>query len=460
MKKTHLHIILVLFLLNTASALADYPIFYQRYTADPWGLEYKGRLYLFCSHDTYDPKKGYGYFMNDITCISTDDMKNWTDHGEVFHVKDSKWGATLSWAPSVVYKGGEFYLYYGNGSDGIGVAVSDSPTGQFVDNNKGPLVDRNTPGVLPGGGPWGMWCFDPSVLVDEGQVYMYFGGSDPSNSRIIKLKDNMVEADGAAVKANTPGFFEGSYVHKYKGKYYYSYAGHYFSTPANIEYVMSDNPISGFGNPGLILPNPPVNDDFNNHHSIFQFKGDWYITYHNRQVAHENGIADKRAREYMRNVCIDRLYYNEDGTIRKVTITRDGLKQLKYINPYTRNEAETMAKGLGINTRAISGSNRAVDSIDNGDYLKIRGVNFSSGAKLFKAVVASVNKGGEIEICLDSLNGRLLGTCLVNGTGSWQNRNTKSCKVANVKGIHDLYLKFRGVNGSLFDLDWWAFEKK
>ena len=74
-----------------ASGASDYPLFWQRYTADPWGIEHGGRLYLFCSHDTYDPARGYGYFMNDITCISTDDLKNWTDHGEVFRAADSKW---------------------------------------------------------------------------------------------------------------------------------------------------------------------------------------------------------------------------------------------------------------------------------------------------------------------------------------------------------------------------------
>ena len=84
--------LLFLFLCIGHSAKADYPIFWQRYTADPSGIEYNGRLYLFCSHDTYNAERGYGYFMNDITCISTDDMKNWTDHGEVFHAKDSKWG--------------------------------------------------------------------------------------------------------------------------------------------------------------------------------------------------------------------------------------------------------------------------------------------------------------------------------------------------------------------------------
>ena len=75
---------LLLFASFASISKADYPLFWQRYTADPWGIEYNGRLYLFCSHDTYSPQRGYGYFMNDITCISTDDLKNWTDHGEVF----------------------------------------------------------------------------------------------------------------------------------------------------------------------------------------------------------------------------------------------------------------------------------------------------------------------------------------------------------------------------------------
>lgn len=457
--------ILLLVLLNIANTIkADYPVFWQRYTADPWGIEYNGRLYLFCSHDTYDSQRGYGYFMNDITCISTDDMKNWTDHGEVFSAKDSKWGANMTWAPCIVYKDKKFYLYYGNGLSGIGVAVSDSPTGPFVDNNNAPLVDQNTPGVQPGNGHWGMWCFDPSVLVDDdGQVYMYFGGSDPANSRIIKLKDNMVEVDGAAVKPNTPGFFEASFVHKYNGKYYYSYAGHYFSYPANIEYVMSDKPMEGFSNPGLILPNPPVNDDFNNHHSIFEFKGNCYIAYHNRKVAYENGEMDKKAREYMRSVCLDRLYYNEDGTIQKVEITEDGLKQLKYVNPYMRNEAETMAKGMGINTQAKKeGTNeRIVNSIDNGDYIRIRGVDFGKkGASGFSACIASGATGkGTMEIRLDGLDGELAGTLSVSNTGGWDQWRILKTKVDKIKGIHDVYLIFRGDESELFRMDYWSFTK-
>lgn len=475
--------LLFLFLCIGHSAKADYPIFWQRYTADPSGIEYNGRLYLFCSHDTYNAERGYGYFMNDITCISTDDMKNWTDHGEVFHAKDSKWGAKMTWAPCVVHRNGKFYLYYGDAnSGGIGVAVSDLPTGPYIDNHDRPVVGMDTPGVLlydennrciknkkgvpgaiSGSENWGMWCFDPCVFVDDdGQAYMYFGGAHPDNSRIIKLKENMTEVDGSAVKPNTPGFFEASFVHKYRGKYYFSYAGHYFGKPANIEYVMSDKPMEGFRNPGVILPNPPVNDGFNNHHSIFQFKGEWYIAYHNRKVAYENNEQDQRSREYMRSVCIDRLFHNEDGTVQTVEVTRDGLEQLKNVDPYRRNEAETMAKGYGIDTefKARGCSDRIVTSIHNGDYLKIRGVDFKNGgASKFAASLSALKGSGWVEIRLEGVDGLLIGTLPVSSTGSWGKWQTMTTDVKHLGGVYDLYLVFKGEEGELFRMDYWSFTK-
>jgi arabinoxylan arabinofuranohydrolase len=446
------------------TVLADYPIFYQRYTADPYAVVYNGRLYIYCSHDTYDVKRGYGYFMNDITCISTCDMKNWTDHGEVFKASDSKWGAKQSWAPCVIRRNGLFYMYYGNANGGgIGVATSKDPTGPFIDNHDHPVVGLDTPGVSPGSGTWGMWCFDPGIIVDDkNQAYLYFGGGDPANSRIIKLKDNMYESEGTAVHPNTPGFFEASFVHRYNGKYYYSYAGHHFSYPANIEYVMSDKPMSGFGEPGLILPNPPDNDGFNNHHSIVCFKGHWYIVYHNRTLAIENGETDKRAREYMRSVAIDQLFYNPNGTIRKVEITRDGLKQLLTVNPYVCNEAETMAREKGINTKQIKtgNNNRAVCSISNGDYTEVRGVNFGNrGASTFTVCLNSTITDGAVEARLDSLKGPAIAVAAFKAdehAGHWQQVKSKS---KNVRGTHNVYFVFRCTKDDDFLFDSWRFSK-
>jgi arabinoxylan arabinofuranohydrolase len=390
--------------------------------------------------------------MNDITCISSDDLKNWTDHGEVFNApKDSSWGAQYSWAPVVVYRNNKFYMYYGNSAGSIGVAVSDSPTGPFKDTGKGPLVSGSTPGV---NATSGMWIFDPGVFVDDdGQAYLYFGGNGEGNTRVIKLGNDMVSTIGSATKITAPAFLEDSWIHKYKGKYYYSYSTDWSKGAPTIDYMMSDNPITGFQYKGTVLPQPPENGN-NNHHAIFTYKGNWYIAYHNRTVAKENGVDPG----VERNVCLDQLYYNTDGTMKKVDITKDGLPQLKYVNPYYKNTAVNMNNEHGIETEKCSEGELNVSNIENGDWMKVRGVDFGDGAASFEARVASATSGGNIELRLDSPTGTLVGTCAVQGTSGWQNWATKTCTVSGAKGIHDLYLKFTGGSGYLFNISWWQFK--
>lgn len=98
-----------------------------------------------------------------------------------------------------------------------------------------------------------------------------------------------------------------------------------------------------------------------------------------------------------------------------------------------------------------------VGFIDHGDYLKIKNVNFGSGAAAFEARVASAGNGGNIELRLDSPTGTLAGTCAVQNTGGWQSWVTKTCTVSGASGTHDLYLKFTGGSGYLFNLNWWKF---
>ena len=442
----------LLTVLMPQKSFADYPIFSQRYTADPTAIEYNGRLYIYCSHDVDVTPGQNTYNIPDITCISTDDLKNWTDHGEVFNAsKDSSW-ANKTWAPSVVYRNNKFYLYYGNGGNGIGVAVSDSPTGPFKDPLKGPLVSTNTPGVLPANN---MWLFDPGVFIDDdGQAYMYFGGNGASNIRVIKLGNDMISTVGSAMTMTAPRFFEAAYMHKYKGKYYFSYASDYSQGASKIEYMMSDSPTSGFTYKGVILPQPPDNFNNNNHHSIVQFKGNWYCVYHNRTVSKSRGVDTN----YQRNVCIDQLFYNSDGTIKQVVPTVDGLPQLKYVDPYVENLAVTMHKENGIETEECSEGGRNVGFIENGDWIQVKGVDFgSSGAKGFEARVASDTNGGKIEIRLDSVTGKLIGTLNVPSTGGWQKWVTEKCDVSGVTGVHDVFFRFTGGSGYLLNFSKWKF---
>lgn len=204
MKRIYLLIIQII-LIGLSNVFADYPIVGYRYIADPGAIVHNGRVYVYCSNDDDNEPSGTNYDMHSIVCVSSSDLKNWTDHGVVFDVpRDASW-STKSWAPSPAYKDGKFYLYFGNGGSAIGVGVSDSPTGPFVDPVGRNIADGSTPGVQPS---TNMWLFDPMTFIDDdGQAYMYFGGNGDDNLRVIKLNDDMVSLDGSASRFNVPDFF-------------------------------------------------------------------------------------------------------------------------------------------------------------------------------------------------------------------------------------------------------------
>src|SRR5262249_5565114 len=151
---------------------------------------------------------------------------------------------------------------------------------------------------------------------------------------------------------------------------------------------------------------------------------------------------------YQRSVAIDRMNYNADGTIQQVTITKDGLTQLKRVNPYLTNEAETMAQESGINTEACSEGGRDVTLINTGDWTRVRGVDCGAGATSLDVRVASAGSGGNIEVRLDGSSGALVGTCAVAGTGGAQTWTTRSCAISGAIGVHDVYFKFTGGAGN------------
>src|SRR6185437_10303518 len=127
------------------------------------------------------------------------------------------------------------------------------------------------------------------------------------------------------------------------------------------------------------------------------------------------------------------------------------------LNPYVRQEAETFAWESGIETGASSEGGMNLGWIENGDYVKVKGVAFGTGAGSFSARVASATSGGRIEVRLDGASGLVVGTCNVPGTGGWQAWTTVSCSVSGATGTHDLFLRFAGGSGFLLNLNWWQF---
>lgn len=428
--------------------MADYPLVSNRYLADPSPLVTKDRVYIYCSNDDESPVEG-SYNIPNVVCVSSSDMKNWTDHGSVFRAADDTSWAKKTWAPAAIERNGKFYLYFGNGGGNIGVVAADSPTGPFKDVLGKPLIEHGTPGVQPAKN---MWLFDPGVFIDDdGQAYIYFGGNGDDNVRAAKLKEDMVTLDGEVIKMKAPNFFEAAWVWKKDGKYFFSYS----TTPRaemRIDYMTGDSPTS-FEYAGIVADQPPINNN-NNHAAEFEFKGHWYHVYHNRIVAKEAGIPTG----FRRNLALEEFFYDGDGKIRKVEYTTDGVKQLGHVDPFKRVEAETFFAQSGIETEKSSAGGMCLTELESGDWVRVKGVDFGgTGAKRFAAKVASATKGGKIEVRLDGPEGKLLGTCEVPGTGGWQEWENATCDVTGATGVHDLCLRFVGGEGALMNVDFWQF---
>ena len=439
---------------STKHIFADQVIVGYRHLADPGTLVYNGRIYLYASNDDDNAsEKNSGYKMKSIVCVSSSDMKNWTDHGVVFEAPiDVKW-AEKTWAPTAVARDGKIFLYFGNGGNGIGVASSNSPTGPFKDPIGKKLIETQTPGVLPAPN---MWLFDPMTFIDDdGQAYMYFGGNGENNVRVIKLNKDMISVDGPATSITAPAFFEASWMHKRKGIYYFSYSTNP-RAQMRIDYMMSKSPTSGFTYGGVVAAQPPNNNN-NNHQGIFEFKGQWYHVYHNRVIAYKSNIPT----EFKRNLAIEKLDYNIDGTIKQVTYTDDGVTQVGTLNPYIRVEAETMSAQRGVKTEVCAAGGLNVTDVKNGDWIKIQGVNFGkTGAKSFLCSVANTGENKTLELHLGGVDGKLLGTAMITGTGDAGSWKSVNCKVSGAVGSQDLFIVIKGSDTRGLKLDWWKFSTK
>lgn len=429
---------------------ADYPIASHRYLADPASLVTKDRVYLYCSDDDESPVQG-SYVIPDVVCVSSSDLKNWTDHGVVFRAStQTKW-AKKTWAPAAVERDGKCFLYFGNGGADIGVVTAPTPIGPFTDPLGRNLINHNTPGVQPARN---MWLFDPGVFIDDdGQAYIYFGGNGDNNARVARLNRDMISLDGEVIKLNVTNFFEAAWVFKRRGVYYFSYS----TTPQaqmRIDYLTSNSPTNGFTYRGVVAAQPPINNN-NNHAAQFEFKGHWYHAYHNRIVAKQAGIPTG----FRRNLAIEEFHFNEDGSIQPVTYTTNGVAQLGHLNPFVRVEGETFHAQNGVETEPCREGGMNLTDLNNGDWVSLAGVDFGSqGARKFNARVASAGPGGNIELHLDSPDGKLIGTCRVEPTGGAQEWKSAACDVTDARGVHDLYLKFTGGDGPLFNLDYWTCE--
>ena len=298
-----------------AQVVSGNPVIKDKYTADPAAFVYGDSVYLYTGHDEGLPGKD-GYIMHEWLCYSSGDMIHWNEHPVPLSVKDFSWAKDDAWASQVIERNGKFYWYVATEhatipGKAIGVAVSGNPTGPFKDARGSALVTNNMTTATTIS-----WDdIDPSVLIDDnGQAYLFWGNSQ---CYYAKLKANMTELDGPINTIDLPNYTEAPWIHKHKGWYYLSYA---YQFPEKIAYAMSRNINGPWEFKGIL--NEVAGNSNTNHQSIIDFKGKSYFIYHNGSLPTDGG-------SFRRSVCIDYLYYNKDGTIKRIVMTTEGVHAAK-----------------------------------------------------------------------------------------------------------------------------------
>jgi hypothetical protein len=441
-------LILSLMLLVSISALAQNPFITDQYTADPSARVFGDRVYVYPSHDIL-ATKGRGrvdwFCMEDYHVFSSSNLTDWTDHGVIVSQDKVAWGdpeAYSMWAPDCIYRNGKYYFYfpdiirdtlkYGRGFS-VGVAIADAPEGPYA-----PLPEPIK----------GVHGIDPNVFIDkDGQAYLYWA---LGNLYAASLKENMTElASEPMILEELPeeGLKEGPYLFEREGTYYLTYP-HVQNKTERLEYATSDNPLGPFKFAGVIMDESPTGC-WTNHQSIISFKDQWYLFYHHNDFSPN---FDKN-----RSMRIDSLFFNADGTIRKVIPTLRGVgitKATKRIQP--DRYSATSENGTSI---------AFLDSLDrfkgwktilegNSAWVRYNSIDFGSQKLSLVQVKALSSAGGVLELRLDQPNGPMIAEVRVPKEGEWAVQEAALFSFS--PGIHHLFITPK--ENSSMEIDWVRFK--
>lgn len=425
---------------------AQNPLISNQYSADPSARVFGDRIYVFPSHDILakEGKGRLGWFcMEDYHVFSSANLTDWVDHGMIVTQNKVPWVKPDSysmWAPDCIYRNGKYYFYFptaakdtiahGRGFS-IGVAVADKPEGPY------------TPQPTPIKGVKGI---DPNVFIDkDGQAYLYWS---QGNIFGAKLKENMLELDGEVKTLGElpgKGLKEGPYLFERNGIYYLTYP-HVENKIERLEYAIGDNPLGPFKVTGVIMDESPTGC-WTNHHSILPFKGQWYLFYHHNDYS--------PAFDKARSIRADSLFFNTDGTIRKVAPTLRGIgvtnaTNLIQIDRYSAKSEQGSSIAFLDTTNKFAGWKTVLEKPDA--WIQYNSVKFEKAAKKV-TIRANAAAGGTIVIRSGSLNGPVIAEITVPAGNDWKEIDKPVSK--SLSGIQHLVMQLR--NGKV-ETDWIKFE--
>ncbi len=437
-RQYNLMVFLVL-LISIPGVFAQNPLIQDQYTADPTARVFNGKMYVYPSHDIICPEgKGRpGWFcMEDYHVFSSESLTEWTDHGVILNQTEVAWANSEGysmWAPDCVEREGKYYFYFPTkprDSSGfkIGVAISDSPTGPFVAQEK-PIE--------------GVDGIDPNVLIDsDGQAYLYWS---EGAIYVARLKPNMTElASEPTIIANLPqeGLKEGPFVFERKGVYYLTYP-HVENKIERLEYAIGPTPEGPFTVTGVIMDESPTGC-WTNHQSIVNYKDQWYLFYHHNDLSPD---FDKN-----RSIRADSLAFNQDGSIIKVepSLRGIGVNKASEKLQLDRYSAKSKRAELQFNNpgKTFEGWNITLNSGDWVRYNKIAFENTVENVSLnYYADKASV-----VQLWLKDRNERIA-TIEIPANKKMHVQDFEIQKISS--GVHDLEVRL--ISGKL-TLDWLRFQ--
>jgi beta-xylosidase len=411
------------------------------YIADPSAHVWNdGKLYVYGSRD--ESPDYYCSWSHHV--LSTSDLKTWILHENSFASKGPgdqvPYSDDYLYAPDAQYKDGTYYLYYclANWTHTEGVATSPSPTGPFM---KGRRIRTG-----------GINQIDPCVFIDDdGQAYYIWG---QFTAKMARLKPNMMEIDSTTIRDNIVTqqehrFHEGGYMVKRNGIYYFVYAGLSMHDMAScISYATSHSPWGPFTYGGIIINNDHCDPgNWNNHGSLVEFNGQWYVFYH--RATHGSYT--------MRKACLEPITFKADGSINEVEMTTQGAAGPLDARKQMDAERACLLHG-NVRIEAVAADNEALTGIREGDKAAYKYLDFGTGVKKVVFNVAPGADPGSITLAIDNPWAWGGPTIQVPGGGDGNTWTTVSLAIPNITGVHALWLRFSTKGSQSFKVDWFRFE--
>ena len=441
----HILVIILSLILFAGNSFAQNPIIRDQFSADPSARVFEGKVYLYPSHDILanEERGRIGWFcMEDYHVFSSENLTDWTDHGVIVSQNKVPWvnpDFYALWAPDCIYRNGKYYFYFpapakdttkGRGFF-IGVAISDNPYGPFIPE---PEPIKNVRGI------------DPNIFIDkDGQAYLFWSAR---NIYVAKLKENMLELEGEPMILNNlpeKGLKEGPFIFEKSGIYYLTYP-HVEDSTERLEYATANSPMGPFEVKGVIMDELP--GCWTNHHSIIEYKNQWYLFYHYNDLSPQ---FDKN-----RSVRIDSLFFNEEGTIKKVSPTLRGVG-ITDASSEIQIDRYSYKSDEGASVAFIDTLNKFAGwkAILNGESSWIQYNDVDFGTKEYKSVNVNARSktGGTLQIRLNDIEGPVKAEVEIPKSDEWN--IFKSHLVEYQSGIYNLIVQLKNNN---VEIDWISFE--